>query len=62
VKADLRSQHLNSEDIERLASYVFGTHINDAFKTEAGTDGGCRNTMLACARLCDDALLSKPFC
>ena len=60
--AYLRTEHLNPEDIQRLPSHVFRTHVDDTVEAESSTDGcGCY-AVLACTCLCDDSFFTQTSC
>src|SRR5579872_190687 len=56
--ADLGTQQLHAEDVERLAVDVFLTHVDDALQPQLGADGGGGDAVLAGAGLGDDAPLA----
>src|SRR5579862_3675273 len=56
--AHLGSQKAHAEDVQFLTAHVFGSHVDNAFETEQGADGGGGNSMLASAGFGDDSLLA----
>jgi len=58
---NLCSEHANAKDIEGLASYIFGAHIDGTFHAKPGTDGcGCY-TVLSSTSFRNDTLLAYPM-
>ena len=49
------------EHVERLASDVLLTHVDDALLSEHGADGGSGDAVLSGAGLGDDAVLAHPL-
>ncbi len=60
-RAHLGAKQLHAKDVERLALNVLLAHVDDAFESLAGADGGRGDAMLARARLGDDAPLAHPL-
>ena len=56
--ANLGSQQAHAEDVEFLAAHVFGAHVDDAFESEQGADGGGGDSVLAGSGFRDDAALA----
>src|SRR5215469_2729891 len=56
--ADFGSEEPHAEDVELLAPYVFGAHVNDALDAEEGTDGGGGHAVLSGSGFGDDAVLT----
>lgn len=55
---DLGSEHPHPENVQRLATHVLLSHVDNALHAELGAHGRSRDTVLTCSRLGDDALLS----
>ena len=54
---DLRAEQFHAKDIQRLATHVFGAHVDHAIQSEQRADScGC-NAVLSRAGFGDDALL-----
>jgi hypothetical protein len=54
----LRTQHLNTEDVQTLATNVLGTHVDDTLHAELGTHGSGSDAVLSCTCFGNDPLLS----
>ena len=57
--AHFGAQQLHAKDVQRLALYVLGAHVDDALLSEHRADGRGRDAMLAGAGLGDNALLAQ---
>ena len=57
-RAHVRAQQAHAEDVQRLALYVLGAHVDDALLLEHGADRGGGDAVLAGAGLGDDAFLA----
>ncbi len=55
----LSAQHLNPEDVERLATNIFRAHVDDAFHPKFGAHSSCGYSVLASACFRDDSGLSS---
>lgn len=53
----LSPKHLNTENIEGLASDIFRSHVNDTFHAKLGTDSGSGDTVLSGTGFSDDSCL-----
>ena len=65
ARAELDGAHLRAEqphalDVGTLPAHVLAAHVDDAVEAEARADRRRRDAVLACAGLCDDALLAEP--
>jgi hypothetical protein len=59
MKAYLCAQHLDSENVQALATNIFGTHVDDALHTELGAGGSGSDAVLASTSLSNDSFLTQ---
>ena len=52
------AEQAHAVDVQLLPPHVLFAHVNDAIHAEEGADGSRGDTVLACSRLGDDALLA----
>ena len=52
------TEHLYTENVQRLSADILRAHVDYAFKTKPGAYSRCCHTVLTCTSLGDDAFLA----